>query len=53
MLGGDCNFLDELPPFLMVSDNYYRKAIPKERLALATLEAKPDSLTQDAIGHLQ
>ncbi|CAE7259970.1 unnamed protein product [Symbiodinium microadriaticum] len=26
MLGGDCNFLDELPPFLMISDNYYRKA---------------------------
>ncbi|CAE7723402.1 unnamed protein product [Symbiodinium sp. CCMP2456] len=26
MLGGDCNFLDELPPFLMISENYYRKA---------------------------
>ena len=26
MMGGDCNFLDELPSFLMVSDNYYRKA---------------------------
>ncbi|CAE7397563.1 unnamed protein product [Symbiodinium natans] len=26
MLGGDCNFLEELPPFLMISDNYYRKA---------------------------
>ena len=25
MLGGDCNFLEELPPFLMISDNYYRK----------------------------
>ena len=26
MLGGDCNLLEELPPFLMASENYYRKA---------------------------